>query len=252
MTRRRSRLLGAAQGKFGYLLLALIAFLATAPVIGDTYGVQLLLAAFGSGLLVAGLFATRPGRRSLILGLVVAVVEFGIGRMVDLLGTRWLICAQTLVWLLAMSYVAFEILEWVLESAEVTLETLQAAFCVFLLLGLIWAFFFMLVEIAQPDSFRVANEPGVVWSDPSSRRLEFIRLFIFSYSTLSGTGYADLEPVGNFAAMAACLEAMTAKVYLAVVVARLVSMHAALSPRGAGSSDAPDPKRSDLIADRIP
>jgi Ion channel len=237
MGREQSRLLGAARGKFGYLLLALIVFLATAPVIAESHARKLVLAGFGSGLLIAGLHAARPGKRSLIVGLVVAAVEFGIGQMAEFHGSRWLTFAQALLWLLAMTYVAVEILEKVLGSAEVTLETLQAAFCVYLLLGLIWAFLYTLVQHAAPASFQMQHGPPVDWSDASSRRLGFLRLFIFSYSTLTATGYGDIVPAGAFAQMAACLEAMTAQVFLAVVIARLVGIQA--SPPPTVRADAP-------------
>jgi hypothetical protein len=46
MGRERSKLLGAARGKFGYLLLALIAFLVTAPVIAEGRVWKLALAGF--------------------------------------------------------------------------------------------------------------------------------------------------------------------------------------------------------------
>src|SRR5262249_37077306 len=57
MGRERSRLLGATRGKFGYLLLALIVFLATTPVIAESHPWKHVLSAFGSGLLIAGLYA---------------------------------------------------------------------------------------------------------------------------------------------------------------------------------------------------
>jgi hypothetical protein len=245
MRRERSRLLGAARGKFGYLLVALIVFLATAPVISEDLGWKLVLAGFGSGLLVASLHVARPGRRSLILGLVVAAIEFGIGRMADVYGSRWLFFAQALVWLLAMIYVTAEILEWVLGSAEVTLETLQAAFCAYLLLGLVWAFLYALMEVTVPGSFQVQHGPPVIWSVASSRRLAFIRLFIFSYATLTGTGFGDVSPASPFAEIVACLEAMTAQVYLAVIIARLVGMQVGPPPpsRADASLDEPETGR---------
>jgi hypothetical protein len=88
MGRERSKLLGAARGKFGYLLLALIAFLVTAPVIAEGRVWKLALAGFGSGLLIAGLYAARPGKRSLIVGLMLASAEFALGRMGDIHGSR--------------------------------------------------------------------------------------------------------------------------------------------------------------------
>lgn len=55
MRRRRSRLLGAARGKFGYLLVALIALLATAPVMAEGWAWRTLITVFVAGVLVAGL-----------------------------------------------------------------------------------------------------------------------------------------------------------------------------------------------------
>jgi Ion channel len=141
-----------------------------------------------------------------------------------------LIFAQALLWLLAMAYVTVEILEKVLGSVEVTLETLQAAFCVFVLVGLIWAFLYALLELSAPASFDVQHEPPVVLSDASSRRRGFVRLLIFSYTTLTGTGYGDVAPSSAFAVMAACLEAMMAQVYLAVGIARMVGIQAGPPP----------------------
>jgi hypothetical protein len=112
----------------------------------------------------------------------------------------------------------------------VTLETLQAAFCVYLLLGLVWAYIYALMELVAPDSFRVLRGDPVVWMAEHSRRLEFMRLFVFSYATLTGTARADLEPGTGFADMAASLEAMSAQIYLAVVIARLVGLQAGAPP----------------------
>jgi hypothetical protein len=159
--------------------------------------------------------------------------------MADIHGSRWLLFSQALLWMLAMAYVTVEILEWVLGRDEVGLETLQAAFCVYVLLGLIWAFLYVLVEVSAPGSFQMQQGPPVAWADVSSRRLHFVRLFIFSYATLTATGYGELTASGPFAEMLACLEAMTAQVYLAVVIARLVGMQVGPPPsaRPDGSLD---------------
>jgi hypothetical protein len=47
---------------------------------------------------------------------------------------------------------------------------------------------------------------------------------------LTGTGYGEIAPAGAFAEMTACLEAMMAQVYLAVVIARLVGIQAGPPP----------------------
>lgn len=230
MRRRRSRLLGAARGKFGYLLVALIALLATAPVMAEGWIWRMLVLVFVAGVLVASLYAVRPGRGSLISGLLLAAVEFAIGRLAVVYPSRGLVLAQIVLWIVALLCITVLILDWILESTDVTLETLQAAFCVYLLLGLFWAYLYAMMEVIAPDSFRVLRGDAVSWMAENSRRLEFMRLFIFSYATLTGTGRGDLEPASGFADMAAALEAMSAQIYLAVVIARLVGLQASSPP----------------------
>jgi hypothetical protein len=114
----------------------------------------------------------------------------------------------------------------------VTVETLLAALCVYLLLGLFGAFAFALIDLTAPGSFQTLHGPAVVWTDDRSRASEFLRLFVFSYATLSGTSFGDLAPTSGFASNAASLEAMTGQIYLAVVIARLVGIQAATPPAG--------------------
>jgi hypothetical protein len=85
-------------------------------------------------------------------------------------------------------------------------------------------------DLTLPGSFRVSHGPGLVWSDERSRATEFMRLFVFSYATLSGSNWAEVAPASGFARNAVSLEAMTAQIYLAVVIARLVGLH--VTPSG--------------------
>jgi hypothetical protein len=96
------------------------------------------------------------------------------------------------------------------------------------------AFAFTLIDLTQPGSLRASHGPGVVWADERSKAIEFMRLFVFSYATLSGSNCAEIAPATGFARNAASLEAMTGQIYLAVVVARLVGLHVAPPPRDTG------------------
>jgi hypothetical protein len=131
-----------------------------------------------------------------------------------------------------MGYVTFTILGAVFETKHVDVETLQAALCVYLLVGLIWAYLYDLIELAAPGSFRSQGAPMIAWSDDPSRRSEFLRLLILSYSKLTSSGSEDLAPATGFARISVCLEALSGQVYLAVVIARLVGMQADHPPNG--------------------
>jgi hypothetical protein len=94
-------------------------------------------------------------------------------------------------------------------------------------MGLIWVAVYALIALAVPGSFRYQGAPMVRWVDDTSRRAEFLRLVIFSYSRLTSSGVGDLQTASGFASVCANLEALSAQVYLAVVIARLVGLQAA-------------------------
>jgi hypothetical protein len=224
--------LRAVGGRFGYLLVALVALMMSSPLIARGWFWNRVLALFASAVLVASLYAARPGRRSLALGLILASVDFGIGWLVAIEGARWLVLLQIILWLSTSIFVTVTIFEAMFESESVSVETLQAALCIYLLLGLLWVYLYALIDLAAPGSYLSQHGPTVAWSDERSRRSDFMRLFVFSYSTLAGSGYADVTPSGGFASISASLEAMMGQIYLAVVIARLVGIQAGQPANG--------------------
>jgi len=230
--RTRSRVLRAAHGKFGYLMVALVALLVTAPVMTESTVLWVALALLATSVLVAGLYAARPCRRSILVGLVLGGIDIGIGRLAALKGGQWLVMLQAVLWLATLTYVAVTILEVVLASQPVTMETLQAAFCVFLLLGLIWTYVYIIIELVAAGSFLLHGGVAPALALDESRRASFLRFMILSYSTKTSRGYGDLIPASSLAHICGWLEAMMAQVYLAVVIARLVKLQVSERPRG--------------------
>jgi hypothetical protein len=192
---------------------------------------QAALTLFTGAVLVAGLRAARPGVRPVVVGLALALAEFLIGLCTIHSGSRWFVLLRTVLWMSMLTYVTAMILRVIFASREVTAATLLAALCVFLLIGLLGAFAFTLIDLTQPGSFQALSGRGVGWAEERSRSTEFMRLFVFSYATLSGSNCAEIAPATGFARNAASLEAMAGQVYLAIVVARLVGLHVTPPPR---------------------
>jgi hypothetical protein len=218
-------LLSAVEGKFGILLAALVALMAAAPLIAARPGSDAVLTLFTGAVLVASLHAARPGRKPVAVGVALALADFLIGRCTAQFGARWLVLLQTALWMCTLIYVIATILRAIFASREVTVDTLLGALCVFLLIGLLGAFAFTFIDQTLPGSFRASHGPCLVWADERSRAAELMRLFIFSYATLSGSNCAEVTPATGFARNAASLEAMAGQIFLAVVVARLVGLH---------------------------
>jgi Ion channel len=223
--RTTSKFTNAIGGKFGILLIALIVLLVASPVLVERPSPSVVLILFGEVVLVASLHAAQPGGTAVMVGLILALVDFAIGRLVAIDDALWLCYLQAILWLVTLVYVATTILQSTFKSEKVSVETLQASLCVYLLLGLIWVFVYALIDLTAPGSF-VSTDPSRL---VTSRRSEFMRLVVFSYATMVCTGYGDLTPGNGFANMCASLQAMTGQIYLAVVIARLVGIQSSQS-----------------------
>ena len=108
------------------------------------------------------------------------------------------------------------------RAGPVTRHRIQGGIAAYLLLGLVWADAYALVETLHPGSF--SGPIGVA----GGRR----GWLYFSFVTLTTVGYGDILPVHPAARSLAMLEAVTGPLYIAILLARLVSL--AVSP-GPGS-----------------
>jgi hypothetical protein len=128
------------------------------------------------------------------------------------------------------------VLSRVLDRGLITIDKVCGAISVYLLMGFAWGMLYMLLNILQPASFHLPelNTAGVL--DPSLRRYDIsLADFIYlSFVTLSTLGYGDITPTTIPGQTVVWMEAILGQIYLAVLIARLVSlqiMHS--SPRPA-------------------
>lgn len=182
------------------------------------------LGAVAAASMAAALYAARPRTTSLAIGLALAASDALLGQLAAITSARWLAAAQAALWIATLAYVVVAILGAIFQADVVDAEILRASLCIFLLMGLFWAYLDLLVMMADPGAFRDGGRPLVGWTDPASKRACFLRLLVFSYSTLASTGFGDVAPATGFANLCANLEALSAQIYLAVVIARLVGV----------------------------
>jgi hypothetical protein len=123
--------------------------------------------------------------------------------------------------LLSLVLFLFVLLGQTLRDGPVTFHRIQGAVAAYLLLGVIWAHAFALVEALRPGAFSGPVNPA---DGPRS-------FFYFSFVTLTTVGYGDILPVHPTARSLAVLEAVVGPLYLAILIARLVSLRAAPGPQ---------------------
>lgn len=107
----------------------------------------------------------------------------------------------------------------VFSRSRVTTDTLCGAVSIYMLLGLAWMLVYMILEIAAPGSFALSRTDI---ADYNKLAAEFI---YFSYTTLTTTGYGDITPRSDFARSLTVVEHGTGVLYVAILMARLVSLY---------------------------
>jgi hypothetical protein len=101
-----------------------------------------------------------------------------------------------------------------LRAGPVTFHRILGAVAAYLLLGLIWASAYALVAQLRPGAF---SGPVSLADGPRG-------FLYFSFVTLTTVGFGDVLPVHPAARSLTMLEAVTGPLYLAILVARLVSL----------------------------
>jgi len=114
-------------------------------------------------------------------------------------------------------------LEYVLRSAEVSVDRIFAAIVAYMLAGLGFAAAYQAIAAVAPESFAL---PATAVGTDALDRLE-VQLIYFSFVTIATLGYGDIAPRLPLAQMVAVLEAVMGQFFVAVVIAWLVSVHAA-------------------------
>lgn len=105
------------------------------------------------------------------------------------------------------------VLTKVMSVGPITRARIEGAVAAYLLLGLSWASAYELVHMHDPQAFQgnlAAVGPGLTFS-------------YFSFVTLTTVGYGDITPVLPLARSLAVTEALTGQLYIAILLASLVS-----------------------------
>jgi hypothetical protein len=104
------------------------------------------------------------------------------------------------------------------EQTRVTGDTLWAAINIYLLFGMMFAFLYSAVLALHPGAFA----GGILENDS----LDITQSMVYySFVTMTTLGYGDITPKIQVAATLAYVQALIGQLYVAILIARLVSMY---------------------------
>ena len=214
------------QTNFYYLLVALLIFLAVIPLADDLNlgGAPIIRGLVFSGLLVIGVWSLRRGGRYFQLGMTFVIAGVVLNVLAAKTQSPFLLYGShaSLIGFLLVA-ISFT-LQQVAFGTEINANRLTGAVCVYLLLGVIWALSYSMIELVMPGSFA----GFAAWSD---RGFDSEWLY-FSFVTMTTLGYGDILPMSATARALAYLQAVFGQFYIAVLVAGLVSAYISDRQRG--------------------
>lgn len=122
------------------------------------------------------------------------------------------------LWTLIGLFAAAAALRFAMRAQVVDAEHLYAALSAYLLAGIFFGLFYWVLEQIGPGTFVVIGK--------------FTRMaaLYFSFVTLATLGYGDIVPRTDVARGLAIVEGVGGQLFLAVMVARLVSLYARATP----------------------
>lgn len=131
-----------------------------------------------------------------------------------------------------VAFVIFRMLRYIQRAQRVNNQVLGTGIATYLLIGILWSQVYALLDRQVPDSF--AFHSGLYHSMAGFEGI------YYSFGTLTTVGSGDITPLSNIARMLTVMEAMAGVLFLAILVARLVSDYSSNDSTNPPASS-PDP-----------
>ncbi len=222
MKDRIAQIRRVAGGRFLFLLVTLLLWIGLVPFLerNDFFEVHLLLDIAFSGIFLSTIFAVSPTRRQgllvTLLGLSAIIMTWVSYR----LPTPVILTTKLTLTVLFLTYAVIRILTFIFTARRISRDVIFASIVVYLIIGLIWAIAYQMLEHYMPGSLGLIDGPF--------GENNYLYTY-YSFVTLTTLGYGDVTPLNDIAGSFAIMEAIIGQLYMTVLVARLVGMHIAHS-----------------------
>jgi uncharacterized membrane protein len=226
-TRARTRgfLTIEMRNRYTVLLIFTLVLMSVVPFIaGDElaiFSMKLML----SAILLVGIYAGRGMSSDLVLGVALGIPVL-VGRWLPQYSTDIRIfLAIDILTAMFLLYITFMILNQILNARRVTLDTIAGAVCAYCLIGLAWAFAYRSMFVINPHSFVFASRSFAnIFEADNRSEPQLMNFAYYSFATLTTTGFGDVTPALGASRAISVLEAIVGQFFIAVLIARLVSL----------------------------
>jgi hypothetical protein len=208
----------AIKGRAKYVLILIVLLNILYPITSNGSILSLLaFAALYAGLFIVGIIITSESRPQITWSISIALIWLVTTVIWAFDPTSfWKTQISSFVLIVFHTTIILVLMRYIFTAEQVTADVIYAACAVYFLLSFFFVPVYGILESAIPGSF-VDNTLGspVHWQ-------QFV---YYSLVTLSTAGYGDILPANMWARMLAGLEATIGVLYVAILVARLVSLY---------------------------
>jgi len=202
--------------RYLFLLISLLSLMLITPLLAGIFKLTTLIDIFITVIFLSSLYAISQKAQNL---------RIAVGLLLPVIATMWLTYLINIPYLslvgdccsvLFFAFTIIIILSTLLKEVEVTLDVIYGAFVSFLLIALMWAFIYDILEGLSPGSFLVTK------GQFEDSRIHFI---YYSFVTITTVGFGDILPVSMTARSFSIVEMVVGQIYLIVLIARLVGIN---------------------------
>ena len=207
---------------FIYLLIALIFLLFSGAIFEqiDYRAGQWVVNTSLMVTLLVGIWSMERKNTTWVSPKIGMTLEVAILMITDsLIESNFLATVQLVASFLFLSLTTYLAWRQVMFTGAIDANKIVGAICIYILLGLVWAFAYMICEALFPGS--LAGLDSEQW------QYNMDDVIYYSMVTLTTLGYGDITPEQPLIRMLAYLEAVTGIFYTTVLVASLIGMRLA-------------------------
>lgn len=203
------------KSRFIYVILAIILVILVNPFIRHTGKIGYFFATILITMIPLASYhaLTEERNRSIIILLIAApfVILDGINMFFI---NRYLMVVAYSFGTILYFYIAVLLVRNLLSQRVITANLIYCAISIYLLIGIMWADFYVVLEGISPGSFSGTSETA--------------DLLYFSFVTLTTVGFGDMAPLSILAKRLAIFEAAMGGIYMAIIIAMIVGRYMTL------------------------
>ncbi len=201
-----------------WLLIELVSLIIIYPIAYPYSSGRAFLALFDWIILILALRASRKTWYKSWLGYAFAIPAMSFYVIAALFSSSAVIVASLVTQALFHGFIVISLLRYMLHDNVMTLDELFAAAALYVLIGFVFGYCYVLIEHIHPGSFYIneVNNPDQIVS--------WWELLYFSFTCLTSVGFGEITPISDSARSIVIIEQTSGVLYLAILISRLMSM----------------------------